>query len=80
MASTRSIAHSIFTALAPTGELKAGMFLKGAAAQDHDDHIIYNPTNGWLTYDSNGSAPGGEHHFATLAHDLHLHASDFLIV
>jgi Ca2+-binding RTX toxin-like protein len=74
------LSHSIFTALNPHGALKAGMFHVGAAAQDHDDHVIYNPTNGWLSYDTNGSAPGGEYHIATLAHHLHLTASDFFVV
>ena len=56
------------------------MFFEGAHAHDATDRIIYNPQNGWLTYDSNGSAAGGVHHFATLNAHLTLTNADFLVV
>jgi hypothetical protein len=47
---------------------------------DANDYIIYNRANGWLIYDRNGNAAGGEHHFATLGNHATLSAADFLIV
>ena len=53
----------------------------GGLAQDASDRIIYDPTNGWLTYDSNGNAAGGNPiHFATLDPHLDLRAADFLVI
>ena len=75
------LSHAIFTKTNPAGgTLKGGMFFVGAHVHDGNDHIIYNQANGWLIYDSNGKAAGGEQHFATLAAHLHVSASDFLIV
>jgi hypothetical protein len=45
-----------------------------------DYRIVYNPTNGRLSYDANGSVPGGETHFATLAPHLELSSGDFLVL
>jgi len=61
--------QSVFTKVAATGidTLKGGMFFMGAKAHDANDRIIYNANNGWLIYDQNGNAAGGQHHFATLA-------------
>jgi hypothetical protein len=50
------------------------------AAQDADDHIVYNLANGWLIYDVNGSAPGGATHFARLVSGLSISNTDFLVV
>jgi Ca2+-binding RTX toxin-like protein len=72
--------HAIFTAAGHIGHLAAAAFFEGTAAHDASDRIIYNPTNGWLTYDSNGSHAGGVHHFATLAPHLHLTSADFMVV
>jgi Ca2+-binding RTX toxin-like protein len=76
---TIALAHTVFRALAP-GALPGDAFLVGARAQTPDQHVIYNPHNGALVYDSNGSAPGGWVLFAKLAHGLPLHATDFLIL
>jgi Ca2+-binding RTX toxin-like protein len=75
------LSHAIFSKTNPAGgTLKGAMFFVGAHAHDGNDHLIYNKANGWLIYDSNGNAAGGEHHFATLAAHLTVSASDFLIV
>jgi serralysin len=74
------LSHAIFAALNSSGALHAGMFCKGAHAHDADDHIIYNPANGWLSYDANGNHLGGATHFATLAAHLAVTGSDFLVV
>ena len=68
-----------FTKLGPTGSLAAARFFVGAAAHDASDRIIYNPSNGYLIYDSNGNAAGGSHHFATLDANLNLTHDDFLV-
>ena len=51
--------NAVFTALAALGTLAASAFFAGAAAHDADDRVIYNPGNGALIYDANGSASGG---------------------
>jgi Ca2+-binding RTX toxin-like protein len=61
------------------GNLASGKFFVGAAAHDADDRILYNPSNGYLIYDSNGNAAGGSHHFATLHANLTLTHADFLV-
>jgi serralysin len=47
--------------------LPSGMFHIGAAAHDGNDDIIYNPSNGFLSYDANGNRPSGAVHFGALA-------------
>src|SRR5205814_734320 len=76
------LSHAIFAHLnAPGVVLKASMFHVGAVAHDHNDHIMSNPANGVLTYDSNGNAAGGVTHFATLApHLLTLTNTDFMVI
>ena len=72
------LSHSIFTTLA-TGALPSTAFFVGSAAHAAADRIIYNSSNGALTYDSNGSAAGGATQFATLQPNLALHATDFVV-
>jgi Ca2+-binding RTX toxin-like protein len=74
------LTHAIFPAAGPIGHLAAAAFFEGAAAHDATDRIIYNPANGFVTYDSNGNHAGGATHFATLAAHLHLTNADFLVV
>ena len=69
-----------FAGIGGPGVLGAGQFFAGAGAHDANDHIIYNPNNGFLSYDSNGNAAGGVTHFATLAHHLDLHNTDFVVI
>ncbi|CAN5190664.1 M10 family metallopeptidase [soil metagenome] len=80
---TIQLSRSIFTAFTSTGYLSAlepGAFNTGAAASQADDHIIYNPGNGALIYDTNGNVGGGATQFATLAAGLALTAADFMII
>ncbi|MGO4566500.1 Ig-like domain-containing protein [Rhizobium sp. 2YAF20] len=77
-----SSAAGMFSQLA-VGALSNAAFVSsaGGQAQDASDRIIYDPTNGWLTYDANGSAAGGNPvHFATLQPGLSLQAADFLVI
>jgi Ca2+-binding RTX toxin-like protein len=72
--------HAFFAAVGTAGTtLAAAAFYRGAHAHDVSDRIIYNPSNGFVYYDSNGSGAGHEVHFATLAHNLALTHADFLI-
>ena len=69
----------VFHALTHTETLAKAAFFTGAKAHDSSDRIIYNPKNGFLTYDANGSHSGGATHFATLAPHLHLTHKDFFV-
>jgi VCBS repeat-containing protein len=74
------LAHTVFSALPLARHLAATEFSGDGQAHTADQHILYDSHDGWLVYDANGSAPGGGTHFATLAHDLHITAADFLVV
>jgi serralysin len=74
------LSHGIFAAAGTLGTLKAAAFFAGATAHDATDRILYNPANGFLSYDVDGS--GHAHapvHFSTLAAHLALTATDFLV-
>lgn len=58
-----------FTALAD-GPLPAAALAYGAAATDADDRLIYNPQNGALSYDADGSGAGAAIQFAQLPTNL----------
>ncbi|MGZ8360988.1 MAG: calcium-binding protein, partial [Allosphingosinicella sp.] len=70
---------AVFTGLAP-GALPAGAFRSGAAAQDADDRIIYDPATGALFFDADGNGGGAAIQFATLATGLTPTAADFVVV
>jgi hypothetical protein len=75
-----ALSHRIFAGVNAAGPLSPAMFFEGAHAHTLHDRIIYDPHNGWLTYDSNGNARGGATHFATLAPHLLLSSGDFLVI
>jgi Ca2+-binding RTX toxin-like protein len=67
----------------PAGRtLAATAFYKSTAGLAHDasDRIIYDTDSGALFYDSNGTAVGGRHQFATLAAHLALTHLDFFVI
>jgi Ca2+-binding RTX toxin-like protein len=64
---TIRLENSVFTALTTTGELSADAFWTGPAAHDASDRIIYDSTNGWLSYDRDGTGAAAAVHFATLS-------------
>ncbi|WP_146606043.1 CAP domain-containing protein [Mesorhizobium kowhaii] len=74
--------NAIFAALGGNGTLTAAQFIKNTTglAGDGNDHIIYETDTGWLYYDSDGNAAGGSTHFATLAANLALTNTDFVVV
>lgn len=71
--------HSVFTALSP-GTLPSETFVRGAAAQDADDCIIYDTSTGALFYDSDGTGANAAKQFAQLASNLPFTAAEFVII
>jgi Ca2+-binding RTX toxin-like protein len=60
--------------------LNAAFFRAGAAAADANDHVIYNRSNGALSYDSNGNLAGGVTLLAVLSTKPLLTAADFFVI
>ncbi|MGH6771505.1 MAG: M10 family metallopeptidase C-terminal domain-containing protein [Xanthobacteraceae bacterium] len=77
---TIRLENAIFKTLIPTGTLAANLFFAGAAANDADDRIVYNPSTGALFYDFNGNGAGGAIQFAKLSGALALTNLDFIVV
>ena len=61
-------------------ETKSIALVSARAAQGLDDRIIYNPVNGNLMFDPDGSGAATATTFATLQTNLSLSAGDFHIV
>jgi Ca2+-binding RTX toxin-like protein len=76
---TIQLENTVFTKLTTTGTLASGLLRIGSAAADRNDHLIYNPTTGALSYDADGSGAGAAVQLATLGAGLALTASDFFI-
>lgn len=73
----------IFSGLgAAIGTLAPGQFSSSLNGQAHepDDRIIYNPLSGVLSYDGNGSAPGGAIQFAVLENRPTLTFANFIVI
>jgi Ca2+-binding RTX toxin-like protein len=62
------------------GPVEAHRFAIGPAALDANDNLIYNPANGALLYDTDGSGPGAAIQFAWLPIGFALTENDFLVV
>ncbi|MEQ1938715.1 calcium-binding protein [Mesorhizobium sp. CN5-321] len=76
---TIRLENAVFTALTATGTLAASAFAIGAATTAAQ-HILYNATNGWLSYDADGSGAGAAIHFATLSTHPTISNGDFVVV
>lgn len=78
------LSHGIFATAGAAGTtLSAGAFYSAAGAtggHDADDRIIYNTSNGWLSYDDDGSGAHAAVHFATISGAPALSHSDFIIL
>jgi Ca2+-binding RTX toxin-like protein len=73
--------NAVFKALTAGGVLAAGAFNTGTAPTQADDRIIYNPANGVLFYDSNGSQGGGAvFQFAVLSNKAKITHADFVVI
>ncbi|MFI3155631.1 MAG: Ig-like domain-containing protein, partial [Methylococcaceae bacterium] len=77
---TIQLGKSIFTKLTTTGVLAAASFVKGAAALDSNDYVIYNTTTGAVTYDADGNGAGVAVQIAVLGVNLALTNADFVII
>lgn len=77
---TIQLENSFFTKLSATGVLAAGMFVKGAAAQDANDYVVYNAVTGAVTYDADGSGTGAGLQIAVLGINLALTNADFVVI
>jgi Ca2+-binding RTX toxin-like protein len=71
---------AIFTAFAGQSMVGSAAFHIGGAAQDADDHLIYDSASGTLMYDADGTGAGTAQAFAILSAGLSLTEHDFLIV
>jgi Ca2+-binding RTX toxin-like protein len=72
--------QDIFSSSLGLGNISAGEFVIGTAAQDANDRIIYNNANGALFYDSDGAGGVAAIQFAELTPGLALTNLDFLVV
>ncbi|MEQ1938288.1 calcium-binding protein, partial [Mesorhizobium sp. CN5-321] len=71
--------NAVFTALTTTGTLAPSAFFEGAATSP-GQHILYDSTSGWLSYDADGSGSAAAIHFATLSTHPTLSNTDFVVV
>jgi Ca2+-binding RTX toxin-like protein len=71
--------NAIFHTLSD-GALLPSAFRVGTAAGDASDRIIYNPNNGALLYDADGTGAGAAVLFAVLEPGLAMTPGDFLVV
>jgi Ca2+-binding RTX toxin-like protein len=78
-ADTIRLENAVFKGLA-TGTLASSAFFRGAAAHDANDRVIYNSTNGMLSFDADGSAAGAAIPFARMTMGLALTSADFVVV
>lgn len=77
---TIQLDNAFFKKFTATGVLNAGSFVKGAAAQDSNDYIIYNSTNGAVSYDADGNGAGAAVQIAVLGSNLSLTNADFVVI
>jgi hypothetical protein len=71
------LSTAVFGGIGPVGTLTADEFHVGARAATTSQCIIYNPRNGFVSYDAHDGSP--QHHFATLSPHLALTHGDFLV-
>jgi Ca2+-binding RTX toxin-like protein len=75
---TIKLSLSVFTELS-AGKLDGNAFIKGNAASDADDRIVYDKKTGALSYDANGSGSEAAVQFANVGKKVDLSADDFLV-
>jgi serralysin len=71
---------AIFSSSLGLGNISAGEFVIGTAAQDSNDRIIYDGNTGALSYDSDDNGGTAAIQFAELSAGLGLTHLDFLVV
>jgi len=75
---TIKLSRSIFSKI-PKGTLSSKAFVVGDHVKDKDDRIIYLKSSGALFYDPDGTGSAKAVQFATIAKNLSLTHSDFVI-
>ena len=71
----------VFTRFSPGAVAAANLLINATGqAQDANDFLIYNSSDGALFYDSNGSIAGGSTQIAQLSPGLALTTANFLII
>jgi Ca2+-binding RTX toxin-like protein len=76
---TIQLHQDVFASLSAASGLLAGQFVIGTAAQDADDHVIYDSATGALFYDSDGNGAASQVQFARLSAGLALSHLDFFV-
>ncbi|WP_201861699.1 calcium-binding protein [Microvirga soli] len=61
-------------------KFKSDMFVKGNAAQDREDRIVYDSKTGALYYDQDGTGSKAQVKIATLSKNLKLTYHDFFVI
>lgn len=61
-------------------KLQAKFFWKGSAAHDANDRIIYDPMNGALYYDRDGTGAGGQVKIAQMSKNLAMSHHEFFVI
>jgi Ca2+-binding RTX toxin-like protein len=72
--------QTIFSSSLGLGNISSGEFVIGTAALEANDRIIYDNTNGALSYDNDGVGGNAAIQFAELSPGLALTNLDFLVV
>jgi Ca2+-binding RTX toxin-like protein len=76
--------NKIFTKLGKDSskgvKFKSDMFVKGKAAQDREDRIIYDKDTGALYYDRDGTGSAAQVKIATLNKNLKIDFGDFYVI
>ncbi|WP_298232626.1 type I secretion C-terminal target domain-containing protein [uncultured Azohydromonas sp.] len=71
---------AVFAALGPYGALASGAFVKGTAAKDAGDRLIYDQAGGLLYYDVDGTGAAAQTLVAKLTPGTALSAADLFVV
>jgi Ca2+-binding RTX toxin-like protein len=79
-ADTIWLEDAIFTTLTTRGALAASAFHIGTSATTAAQHVLYNATTGWLSYDADGNGAAAAIHFATLTTHPTITSGDFVVV
>ncbi|PJG48648.1 hypothetical protein CAF53_10685 [Sphingobium sp. LB126] len=71
--------HGIFGAAGAIGQLPDSAYWEGTRAHDANDHIIYNPATGVVSYDPDGTGRAQPVQLAVVLIGTHLDHTDFSI-
>jgi Ca2+-binding RTX toxin-like protein len=75
-----ALENGVFRKLGKAGGLASTAFVKGPEALDAADRVIYDPTNGGLYYDPDGTGAAAKVLIAALKKGLSMNAGDILVI